>query len=55
MNNKNTADDTIVIDRVEATGAKRVKGMPYVLGLSISGTVLLLVISTIIFSYQLFP
>lgn len=45
--NSEITDDTIVVDKVEATSAKRVKGMPYVLGLSTLGAIVVLAIATI--------
>jgi hypothetical protein len=49
MSKSETSEDAVVLDRVEVTSAKRVKGMPYVLALSTASAVLVLIIATIAF------
>lgn len=48
MNKVNATEETVVLDRVEATSAKRVKGMPYVLGLSTAAAVILIAVIAIL-------
>lgn len=48
MNKINATEETVVLDRVEATSAKRVKGMPYVLGLSTAAAVILIAVIAIL-------
>jgi len=49
MSNSDNMEETVVLDRVEATSAKRVKGMPLVLGLSTAAAVALLIVAAISF------
>jgi len=48
MNKSKPTEEPVVLDRVEATSAKRVKGMPYVLGLSTVAAVILIAIIAIV-------